>query len=44
MNKKGYTLVEVIVSISILSIASITLAGAFGTIIHFMTKSNQRSK
>lgn len=41
MNKKGYTLVEVIVSISILSIASITLAGAFGTIIHFMTKSNQ---
>lgn len=40
MNKKGYTLVEVIVSISILSIASITLAGAFSTIAHFMIKSN----
>lgn len=41
MNKKGYTLVEVIVSIMILSITSITLAGSFTTIIHFMTKSNE---
>ena len=41
MNKKGYTLVEVIVSISMLTIASITLAGSFGTIIHFMQKSNE---
>lgn len=40
MNKRGYTLVEVIVSIMILSIASITLAGAFSKVIHFMSKSN----
>ena len=40
MNDKGYTLMEVIVSIMILTIASITLAGSFTTIIHFMTKSN----
>ena len=41
MNRKGYTLIEVIVSISMLSIASITLAGSFGTIIHFFKKSNE---
>lgn len=41
MNNKGYTLMEVIVSIMILSIATLTLAGSFTTIIHFMTKSNQ---
>lgn len=41
MNEKGYTLLEVIVSISMLTIASITLAGSFGTIIHFMQKSNE---
>lgn len=41
MNKKGYTLIEVIVSIMILSIASITLAGAFGNVIHFMSNSNK---
>lgn len=40
MNKKGYTLIEVIVSIMILSIASITLAGTFTSVIHFMSKSN----
>lgn len=40
MNKKGYTLVEVIVSIMILSIASIMLAGTFSKIIHYMSKSN----
>lgn len=40
MNNKGYTLMEVIVSIMILSIASMTLGGAFTTIIHFMTKGN----
>lgn len=40
MNNKGYTLIEVIVSIMILSIASITLAGAFVNVIHFMSKSN----
>lgn len=41
MNKKGYTLIEVIVSIMILSIASITLAGTFTTVIRFMSRSNQ---
>lgn len=41
MNKKGYTLIEVIVSIMILSIASITLAGAFINVIHFMSMSNE---
>lgn len=40
MNKKGYTLIEVIVSIMILSIASITLAGSFTTVLNFMSKSN----
>ena len=39
MNKKGYTLIEVITSILILSIASLILVSSFITVIKFMGKS-----
>lgn len=44
MNKKGYTLVEVIVSVMIISIASTILAVSFVKVINFMSKSNNVKK